>query len=163
MTPANWLVESSGIPFGLSGDMLYRGGNAWLGMQYGMTVRYPWYTEGVNCDPRQVWKIWDSFGIAEATMLGFWEEHPAVSTSDEAVKVTVYRKPEKVLLSLGNYSGEVKTVKLNIDWKQIGLNPQKAKLTAPEIPDMQQAHEWNVDTPIVTAPRKGWIIYLTSE
>lgn len=163
MTPANWLVESSGIPFGLSGDMLYRGGNAWLGMQYGMTVRYPWYTEGVNCDPRQVWKIWDSFGIAEATMLGFWEEHPAVSTSDEAVKVTVYRKPEKVLLSLGNYSDEVKTVKLNIDWKQIGLNPQKAKLTAPEIPDMQQAHEWNVDTPIVTAPRKGWIIYLTSE
>ena len=86
-----------------------------------------------------------------------------VSTSDEAVKVTVYRKPEKVLLSLGNYSDEVKTVKLNIDWKQIGLNPQKAKLTAPEIPDMQQAHEWNVDTPIVTAPRKGWIIYLTSE
>ena len=72
-------------------------------------------------------------------------------------------KPEKVLLSLGNYSDEVKTVKLNIDWKQIGLNPQKAKLTAPEIPDMQQAHEWNVDTPIVTAPRKGWIIYLTSE
>ena len=38
MTPANWLVESSGIPFGLSGDMLYRGGNAWLGMQYGMTA-----------------------------------------------------------------------------------------------------------------------------
>ena len=23
MTPANWLVESSGIPFGLTGDMLY--------------------------------------------------------------------------------------------------------------------------------------------
>ena len=41
MTPANWLVESSGIPFGLMGDMLYRGGNRWLGMQYGMAVRYP--------------------------------------------------------------------------------------------------------------------------
>lgn len=160
MTPANWLVESSGIPFGLTGDMLYRGGNAWLGMQYGMTVRYPWYTEGVNCDPRQVWKVWDSFGIADAAMLGFWEEHPAVSTSDEAVKVTAYRKPGKVLLSLGNYSDEVKTVKLNIDWEQTGLDPQQVKLMAPGIPDMQQATEWDINAPIVTAPRKGWLIYI---
>nr|WP_202899853.1 glycoside hydrolase domain-containing protein [Segatella baroniae] len=63
MTPANWLVESSGIPFGLMGDMLYRGGNRWLGMQYGMAVRYPWFMEGVDCDPRPIWKIWDEFGI----------------------------------------------------------------------------------------------------
>ena len=160
MTPANWLVESSGIPFGLTGDMLYRGGNAWLGMQYGMTVRYPWYTEGVNCDPRQVWKVWDSFGIADATMLGFWEEHPAVSTSDEAVKVTAYRKPGKTLLSIGNYSDEVKSVKLSINWEQLGLDPQQVKLVAPEIQDMQEADEWNIDDPISTAPRKGWLIYI---
>ncbi|MGM9804308.1 MAG: glycoside hydrolase domain-containing protein, partial [Muribaculaceae bacterium] len=75
MTPTNWLVESSGIPFGLTGDMLYRGGNKWLGMQYGMTVRHPWETEGVICDPRVVWKVWDSFGIADATMFGFWENN----------------------------------------------------------------------------------------
>ena len=74
MPPANWLVESSGIPFGLTGDMLYRGGNKWLGMQYGMTVRHPWETEGVICDPRIVWKVWDDFGIADAAMLGILGE-----------------------------------------------------------------------------------------
>ena len=163
MTPANWLVESSGIPFGLTGDMLYRGGNRWLGMQYGMTVRYPWFTEGVNCDPRPVWKVWDEFGIADAEMKGFWEEHPAVTTQDEAVKVTAYRKSGKALLSIGNYSDEVKKVKLNIDWKQLGLNPQEVKLVAPEIKDMQPACEWGIDDEISVASRQGWLLYVVSK
>ena len=160
MTPANWLVESSGLPFGLTGDMLFRGGNRWLGMQYGMTVRYPWYTEGVDCDPRPVWKVWDEFGIADAAMLGFWEGNPAVTTSDEAVKATAYRKAGQALLSIGNYSDQVRTVHLNIDWKQLGLDPQKVKLEAPQIRDMQEAGKWNVGDSIRVEPRKGWLIYL---
>ena len=163
MTPANWLVESSGIPFGLSGDMLYRGGNAWLGMQYGMTVRYPWFTEGVNCDPRAVWKVWDDFGISDATLLGFWEEHPAVTTSDNAVKVTAYRKNGKVLLSVGNYSDEVKTVNLIIDWAQLGLDPQKVVLKAPEVGGFQSASSWKMNDAVTVNPRKGWLIYLEAE
>ena len=163
MTPANWLVESSGIPFGLTGDMLYRGGNAWLGMQYGMTVRYPWFTEGVNCDPRAVWKIWDDFGIADATVLGFWEEHPAVTTSDNTVKVTAYRKDGKVLLSVGNYSDEVKTVSLNIDWVQLGLDSQKIELVAPEMTGFQKSASWKVSDTLTVNPRKGWLIYVNTK
>lgn len=160
MTPANWLVESSGIPFGLTGDMLFRGGNRWLGMQYGMTVRYPWFTEGVNCDPRPVWKVWDEFGIADATMLGFWELHPAVTTTDEAVKVTAYRKEGRTLLSIGNYSDEEKTIRLSVAWEQLGLDPKKVQLIAPEIEDIQPAHHWKPDEEISVKPREGWLIYL---
>ena len=36
-TPDYWLVEISGIPFGLYGEMLKGGGNPWRGMLYGMT------------------------------------------------------------------------------------------------------------------------------
>lgn len=160
MSPANYLVESSGIPFGLMGDMLHAGGNAWLGMQYGMTVRYPWYTEGVNCDPREIWKIWDDFHIADATILGFWEQHPAVTTTNDAVKVTAYKQPERILLSIGNYSDEVKNVQMNIDWDQLGLDPQKAKFVAPEISGFQQAMEWETKDEITVQPRKGWLIYI---
>ena len=160
MTPANWMVESSGIPFGLTGDMLYRGGNRWLGMQYGMTVRYPWFTEGVNCDPRPVWKIWDEFGIEDSKMLGFWENHPAVSSSDKDVKVTAYRKPGKVLLSIGNYSDETKEVTLNFDWEQLGLASPNITLVAPEVKDMQPSSQWETDDLIRVQPRKGWLIYL---
>lgn len=163
MPPANWMVESSGIPFGLTGDMLYRGGNRWLGMQYGMTVRYPWFTEGVNCDPRPVWKVWDEFGIEDATMLGFWENQPAVSSSDRDVKVTAYRKPGKVLISIGNYSDETKEVTLEFDWRQLGLNPDNITMIAPEIKDMQPAAQWSIDGSVRIEPRKGWLIYLDTE
>lgn len=163
MSPANYLVESSGIPFGLTGDMLHAGGNAWLGMQYGMTVRYPWYTEGVNCDPRSVWKIWDDFGIADATMLGFWEQKPAATASDVTVKITAYRKPGQVLLSVGNYSDEAKTVRLTLDWAQLGLDPQQVKLVAPAINGFQPGGEWKVTDEISVQPRKGWLIYITQK
>jgi hypothetical protein len=160
MTPANWMVESSGIPFGLTGDMLYRGGNRWLGMQYGMTVRYPWFTEGVNCDPRPVWKIWDEFGIEDSKMLGFWENNPAVISSDPNIKVTAYKKEGKILLSIGNYNDEVKDVTLNFDWEQLGITPENKTLVAPEVKDMQPASKWKIDESIRVQPRKGWLIYI---
>lgn len=160
MSPANYLVESSGIPFGLMGDMLHAGGNQWLGMQYGMTVRHPWLTEGVVCDPRFIWKIWDEFGIANAEILGFWEEKPAVTTTDSVVKATAYKKPGRTLLSIGNYSDEAKTVQLNIDWAQLGLDPQKVRFTAPQVPHMQEAKEWKKGETIQMEPRKGWLIYI---
>ena len=66
--PDYWLVEMSGIPFGLMGEMLEGGGNPWRGMLFGMTNRLPW-TGG---DPRELWKAWDDFGISSATMYGWW-------------------------------------------------------------------------------------------
>lgn len=160
MTPANWLVESSGIPFGLMGDMLHRGGNKWLGMQYGMTVRHPWLTEGVVCDPRVVWKEWDKFGIAKAKMTGFWEDNVPVTADDEAVKVTVYQRGKKFLLSIGNYSDEVKRVHLNIDWKKLGIRPHKARFTIPAIDTFQPALKLSEGDELSIDPRKGWLIYV---
>jgi len=39
--PDYWLVETSGIPFGLMGEMLQDGGNPWRGLLYGMTNHFP--------------------------------------------------------------------------------------------------------------------------
>lgn len=160
MSPTNWLVESSGIPFGLMGDMLHRGGNKWLGMQYGMTVRLPWYTEGVLCDPRIVWKIWDSFDIANSTMIGFWEKDIPIKTNDSDVKVTIYKKKGKILISMGNYSNETKYVKLKINWKKLDLSPTQTKLLIPEIKEFQQAQIRTVNDIIIVEAKKGLLMYL---
>ena len=45
MPPEFWMVEVSGIPYGLMGEMLWEGGNKWRGMLYGMTGRNPGYEE----------------------------------------------------------------------------------------------------------------------
>ena len=115
MPPENWFVEVSGIPFGLMGDMLHAGGNRWLGMLFGMTVRHPWHTEGVTCDPRPVWKVWDSFKIQDADMIGFWENNTPVTTSSEVVYATCYVKNGETLIAIGNFSDKEEKVKLNID------------------------------------------------
>ena len=56
ISPENWLVEVSGLPFGLMGEMLKHGGNPWRGMLFGETTRLGWYG-----DPRPIWKLWDAF------------------------------------------------------------------------------------------------------
>lgn len=160
MDPANWIVESSGIPFGHTGDMLHAGGNPWLGMQYGMTVRYPWYTEGVTCDPRSVWRIWDDFNIADSEMIGFWESDVPVRADNDDVKVTVYRHPGRALLSIGNYTDSKATVKLDFDWKALGIDPAKVRLTAPAIDHFQGAHSWLPTDAITIDPRRGYLIYV---
>ncbi|MBS2212689.1 hypothetical protein KEM09_14820 [Carboxylicivirga mesophila] len=160
MSPENWLVEVSGIPFGLMGDMLHRGGNRWLGMLYGMTVRHPWVTDGVLCDPRPIWKVWDDFGIHTAQMVGFWESKPYVTTTNPNVKATVYKKDGKTLVALGNFSEKTEQCQLIIDWNSLGLSKEKVSLQAPLVKDFQAAKSFSANETISVEAKKGWMIII---
>jgi len=160
MTPENWLVEVSGIPFGLMGDMLHGGGNRWLGMVYGMTVRHPWTTEGVLCDPRPVWKIWDEFGIESSVMKGYWDNDCPVSTSNDYVKATIYQKDGQSLISVGNWADKTITFTLQFDWEKLGIDSAKATLFAPGIKDFQEENTFKPGQPIPVVPKLGWLLYL---
>ncbi|MFA6482325.1 MAG: glycoside hydrolase domain-containing protein [Bacteroidales bacterium] len=160
MSPENWLVEVSGIPFGLMGDMLQGGGNRWLGMLFGMTVRYPWTSEGVLCDPLPVWKIWDQFRIQDSKMVGFWDNKCPVSTDHPEVKVTVYSKKDKILLSIGNFTDQTQSVKLRIDWSALGLNPDQCRMFAPEIENFQISNTLDPNDQILVEARKGFLLYI---
>jgi len=160
MSWENWLVEVSGIPFGLMGDMLHGGGNPWLGMVFGMTARLPWSTEGVTCNPTAIWEIWDEFEIEDARMKGFWDPDPLVETGQANIKATAYKHKDRVLISLGNFSDKTEEVTLHIDWEQVGFGPAHVQLTAPEIEHFQEALTLGLDRPIRVEPRKGWLLYL---
>jgi len=156
MSPEQWLVECSGIPFGLMGDMLEGGGNRWRGMLFGMTARLPWS----NSDPRPVWKVWDEFGIGDARMLGWWEKDCPVRTGREDVLATAYLRPGKTLIALASWAPTKTEVRLQMDWKALGLKASKARLVAPEIKDFQPARVWRLDEPIPVEPKRGWLIYV---
>ncbi len=161
MPPDNWLVEVSGIPFGLMGDMLQGGGNPWRGMVYGMTVRYPWGTEGVTCDPRDIWKIWDEFGIDKSVMKGYWDSTCPVKTNNPDVLATAYvRKGEKgkMLISVASWASSTTDVRLQIDWKSIGINPDKALITVPYIKNFQEIIKIAIHDTIRLSPAKGLLI-----
>ena len=160
MSPENWFVETSGIPFGLMGDMLQGGGNRWLGMVYGMTVRHPWSTDGVTCDPRPVWKIWDEFGIESSVMKGYWENDCPVTVSNSDVHATVYQKQGESLISVGNWAEEPVVFSFRYDWKTLGLDPAKTTLYAPFIENFQEEHTFSPDESIPVEPKKGWLIFV---
>lgn len=156
MESANWFVEVSGIPFGMCSDMIY-GGNPWLATQYGMTYRF----SSRGHDPKYIWDFWNEFGISDAKMVGFWEDNPAVTTSDFDVKATAFIKDGKTLVSIGNYSVKSKNVRLNIDWEQLGLDPEKVKMSAPAIKEYQDAKEFEVGKPVEIPAKEGWMIVIS--
>ena len=160
MLPENWLVEVSGIPFGLMGDMLHGGGNRWRGMVYGMTVRHPWTTEGVTCDPRPVWKIWDEFGIESSTMKGYWEKDCPVRTSHPDIYATVYQKAGVSLISVASWADQTIKFSFQFDWNALRIDPEKAILIAPYVKDFQESNVFNIGDSISIEPKKGWLFYL---
>ncbi len=162
MPPENWLVEVSGIPFGLMGDMLEGGGNPWRGMVYGMAVRYPWVTDEVQCDPRALWKVWDEFGIVDAVMTGYWDPKPAVVTDNPEVLATTYRRDGKAMIALASWAEQPVDVCLRIDWAALGCDGKKATLRAPAIENFQPLETFSPAGTIRVDPRKGWILFVES-
>ena len=154
--PDFWLVEVSGIPFGLMGEMLQDGGNPWRGMVYGMTNRLPWSGN----DPSRLWKVWDSFGIGDACMIGYWADDCPVRADDPDVAATVFQKKGKTMIAVASWAKVPINARLKIDWKALGLDPKTAKLRAPEIPDFQFAAEFAPGDPIPFEVGKGWILIL---
>lgn len=157
MPPEFWMVEVSGIPYGLMGEMLWEGGNKWRGMLYGMTGRNP----GYGVDNRPLWKFWDEFGMKGSEMIGYWVKDNPVKTGREKTLATIYRKTgTKTLVSLATWEDHDVDVTLQIDWAKLGLDPAKVSLHAPAIENFQPEKTWTPGD-IVTVPKgKGWLIVI---
>lgn len=156
MTPDEWFVTFSGIPFGVMSEMLEKGGNNWLGMVYGASARYKW--DGGN--PVPVWTMWRDFGIADAKMKGYWDEDCPVETDNPMVKATAYVKPGKVLVSIGNFDNADHLVRLRINWKALGMNPRRATLKAPPLKDFQDAATFAPGDEIPVKAKGGWLLVI---
>ncbi|HEX4933407.1 MAG TPA: glycoside hydrolase domain-containing protein [Gemmatimonadaceae bacterium] len=150
-----WLVEVSGIPFGLMGEMLEKGGNPWRGMTMGMTARLPW-----SGDPAPLWKVWDDFGIQRAAMTGWWSERSPVATGDSLVLATTWRRPGRAMVSLGSWRDADTRVTLRIDWKALGLDPTRTVIRAPAIEKFQGAGTWKPGDAITVPAKKGLMLLL---
>ncbi|MCW5978273.1 MAG: hypothetical protein KIT09_09360 [Bryobacteraceae bacterium] len=153
--PDFWLVEMSGIPFGLPGDMLEHP-NPWRGMLYGMTAR-AFYQRN---DPAGIWKLWDEFGMEDASMIGYWEPRCPVRTGVEDVLATVYKRSGKSLVALASWAGTTSRVHLKIDWQALELDAGRARLRAPAIVDFQEEAAFAPSDAIPVEPGRGWLLLM---
>jgi hypothetical protein len=93
-------------------------------------------------------------------MLGWWEKDCPVRTGREDVLATAYVRPGKTLVALASWAPAKTEVRLQVDWKALGLDASKARLVAPEIKDFQPASTCRLDEPIPVEPKRGWLIYV---
>lgn len=155
--PDFFLTEVSGIPFGLMGEMLQNDGNPWRGMIFGMTNRLGWSDKS---NPTHLWKAWDNFGIKGSKMIGYWVDNNPVKTDNKEVLATVYKKNNKAMVALASWASGDTSVKLNIDWKKLGINPKKATIKAHAIEDFQEAKTFGINDAIPIAQNKGWLLVI---
>ncbi|MCZ7638534.1 MAG: DUF6067 family protein [Verrucomicrobia bacterium] len=128
VSPDFWLVEMSGLPFGLMSEML-DGANPWRGMVFGETARLPH-----SGDPRGLWAVWDEFGLSGTDFQPYFLEDVPVKPDHPQVLATVYRKPGRTFVALGSWLEVETPVALAIDWAALGLDPARTTLYAPPSP-----------------------------
>jgi len=154
--PDHWLIEVSGIPFGLAGQMLEGGGNPWRGMVYGITTRAGW----TKNPPSEMWKFWDEHKIADKIMIGYWEKDCPVTCSNPSVKASVYNGTDEVIISVANWTGQEAETSLSLDRAKLGLDGAGSEANIPEIKDFQ-AGRAGVSLDKLTIPgKKGYLIII---
>jgi hypothetical protein len=159
--PDYWLVEISGIPFGVAGEMLDHGGNPWRGMlYYGMASRLGWNPQS---RPESLWRFWDASKIADMRMVGYWDPRCPVRTGQDEVLATVYLGERRAIVALASWAGEEVACTLALDWSVLGLDPDRTALRAPAIEGYQEERQFAVGAPIPAAPGRGWLLVLAEE
>jgi len=91
-------------------------------------------------------------------MIGYWSENCPVKTNNDKVIATVYKKNGTALISIASWADADVNVKLNIDWKKLGINPAKATITAPEVTNFQPAKTFTAKDEIPVSKGKGWLL-----
>lgn len=150
--PAYWLVEVSGIPFGLMGEMLEGGGNPWRGLVFGMTGRAP------RVDNRALWQLWAEHGLAEATMVGHWAVEVPVRSNHPEVLATSWITPSGLVTALASWAPE--PVSVTLKFAPAFTHLASATLSAPAIAGFQEAAGYSPGAAITIEPRRGVVLVL---
>ena len=157
--PDHWLVEVSGIPFGLPGQMLQGGGNPWRGMVYGITNRAGYAKPG----PTEIWNFWDQYHITDKVMIGYWDEKNPVKSGNDLVKATLYKGPEESIIAVANWGKEDQSASISIDWDQLGYRKSRCKYLIPFIQDFQDEQSPASLDGLTIPGGKGYLIVITKK
>ncbi|MBE5766833.1 MAG: hypothetical protein E7335_06695 [Clostridiales bacterium] len=157
VSPDYYLVESSGLPFGLMGEMLHGGGNPWRGMVYGMTARLGWEANVIS---REIWELWDSFDIANARMLGYWHEECPVTVEDDQLRATCYiNQKGEILVVIASWYPQDRKFLIRVNAQQLGLSGEY-EFYAPAIRNVQEEAVFNPHDLIPIEKNKGWFFMI---
>ncbi|NNF35198.1 MAG: hypothetical protein HKN68_13890 [Saprospiraceae bacterium] len=151
--PDYWMTEVAGIPFGLPGEMLEKGGHPYRGLLYGMTTRvYGKYS------PEAIWEIFDDYDIGHSQMLGYWIDEVPIKIEHPKLKSTLYLHEDHAVLAIASWSDKNESVTLDIAWDALPFNQASVSCFSPELKDMQERNEYDLHKPIIVPANEGLIL-----
>ncbi|MFH0992481.1 MAG: glycoside hydrolase domain-containing protein [bacterium] len=153
--PDHWLIEVSGIPYGVTGQMLNEGGNPWRGMVYGITNRPPWAG-----NPAEIWKFWDAYAIKSMKMIGYWDNNSPIKSDNDLVKATLYAGKERSIIAVAGWGKTDLQCTLKLDWNILGYDPLTSKISIPSIRDFQEAQTLSSLDQLTIPAGKGYLIII---
>jgi hypothetical protein len=156
--PDHWLIEVSGIPYGVTGQMLNEGGNPWRGMVYGITNRLPWAGS-----PAEIWKFWDAYDIKSMRMIGYWDSSSPLKSDNELVKATLYAGKSRSIIAVAGWGDKDLTCGLKLDWNALGYEATRCNVTVPAIPGFQKARTITSLDQITVPAGKGYLIVVENK
>ncbi len=115
--PDFWLIEMSGIPFGLMSEMLeadWQKANQWKGLVFGMTTRLGWTDVDNRADPSNLWKVFDKYELCKSQIIGFWDSENIIECDSQNIKATLYKNGQNMYIALANFSNEDVRTKIRI-------------------------------------------------
>lgn len=141
-TPSDfWLIERSGIAFGIAGEMLGRG-NPFRGLLFGMTDRAGW-----GGGPSGLWKFFDEVKLGDMELIGWWDDACPVKVSgSDDVKASVWKGDGGAVVVVANFAQKPRTASFAVD--PAALGGAKAVWQKPAIGGVQDAGQ----TPDLSVP-----------
>ncbi|MHC4122784.1 MAG: glycoside hydrolase domain-containing protein [Planctomycetota bacterium] len=157
LDPWQWLVEISGIPFGIPSEMLGKEKYFARGMLFGIWPRMGWCA-GTK-QQEILWKFFNKFEIEEAEMLGWWESDNGITLDRHSTYATAFvHKENGVLVVIASWhpklAGWVDTsidVSLKLSREKLGLGDGELVAT-----DIMSKTAVDITRPIVLSKPKNY-------
>ena len=157
--PDYWLIEQSGIPFGLPGQMLQGGGNQWRGMVFGETNRLGW---GGN--PLPLWKFWDQYDIKGKEMIGYWDEkNIPLRVDNDLVKATLYKGEKESIIAVAAWGNTDQLCNISVDWNKLGYTKYNYEFYMPAIENFQDEQIFSSLQSLTIPQNEGFLILIRTK
>ena len=152
--PDHWLIEHSGIPFGLTSEELHFSNNLnpYRGMIFAMGSKHYQYAEAL-------WKFWDDYKIEDTEMIGYWDDCP-VKVDNKDIYCTCYKKNNECLVAVASWSDKDEEISLIIDYNKLGIDKDKAYITIPTIEGFQEEGLYNIKDKIHISKNGGYLLII---
>ena len=157
--PDHWLIEVSGIPYGLPGQMLQGGGNPWRGMVYGITNRAGW--DGVG--PSSIWEFWDKFHIEDKQMVGYWDKQSPIKIDNSWIRATIFKGKGQSIIAVANWDEQDQECAISLDWKKLGFNSKSYAVEQPFIKNYQEKENIRSLKKLKIPGGKGFLIVIKND